>query len=172
MESSVFKTLFDLTSEDFVLVMKEIFQENESIFEILNNNPVVVKVSRNDEPDIIEIRYYACISVMETGVIYQPENGPSSMILKFDKFFNLEPALSILSTPRIATNTFQLTWKSAKLDPPKEGGRYWCLIEEQNDLGKSHFQWNCSYHEIEKRWSDNWETYNVIYWTELAPMPF
>jgi hypothetical protein len=70
------------------------------------------------------------------------------------------------------TITFERTWKNARLDPPKECGRYWCLVEEQNDLGKSHFQWNCSYHEIEKRWSDNHENYNVIYWTELAPMPF
>ena len=77
-----------------------------------------------------------------------------------------------LNIPVVTTSTFERTWKNARLDPPKEGGRYWCLVEEQNDLGKSHFQWNCSYHEIEKRWSDNHENYNVIYWTELAPMPF
>ena len=29
-----------------------------------------------------------------------------------------------------------------------------------------------SYHELEKRWSDNHENYNVIWWTELAPFPF
>ena len=68
-------------------------------------------------------------------------------------------------------NTFEFTWKNAKDNPPKEGGRYWCLVEEQNDLGKSHLQWNCIYHDIEKRWSDNSKNYNVIYWTELAPMP-
>lgn len=76
-----------------------------------------------------------------------------------------------LAIPVVVPRTFTLTWKDAQKEPPKEGGRYWCLIEEQNDLGKSHFQWNCSYHEIEKRWSDNHEDYNVIYWTELAPMP-
>ena len=77
-----------------------------------------------------------------------------------------------LNIPVVTTSTFERTWKNARLDPPKEGGRYWCLIEEQNDLGKSHFQWNCSYHEIEKQWYDNHENYNVIYWTELAPIPF
>jgi hypothetical protein len=71
----------------------------------------------------------------------------------------------------IKKSTFKRTWKNAKTNPPKEGNRYWCLIEEQNDLGKSYFQWNCSYHNIEKRWSDNHEDYNVIYWTELAPIP-
>ena len=45
-----------------------------------------------------------------------------------------------LNIPVVTTSTFERTWKNARLDPPKEGGRYWCLIEEQNDLGKSHFQ--------------------------------
>jgi hypothetical protein len=80
--------------------------------------------------------------------------------------------IKALDIPVVTASTFERTWKNARLDPPKEGGRYWCLIEEQNDLGKLHFQWNCSYHETEKRWSDNHENYNVIYWTELAPMPF
>lgn len=66
---------------------------------------------------------------------------------------------------------FTRTWKSADTHPPSEGGRYWCLVAEINDLGTSHFQWNCSYHPKEKRWSDNFETMRVIYWTELAPLP-
>ncbi|MEG1251635.1 MAG: hypothetical protein RSE37_23655, partial [Citrobacter sp.] len=28
---------------------------------------------------------------------------------------------------------------------PDEIGRYWCYVEEQNSLGKSHYQWNCSW---------------------------
>ena len=28
---------------------------------------------------------------------------------------------------------------------PEDSGRYWCYVEEQNDLGKSHYQWNCSW---------------------------
>lgn len=68
--------------------------------------------------------------------------------------------------------TFKRSWKNSKDNPPKEGGRYWCLIEEQNDLGRSMFQWNCSYHTGSKRWVDGFENYNVVYWTELAPMSF
>ncbi len=67
--------------------------------------------------------------------------------------------------------SFSRTWKNAIATPPKEGGRYWCLVEEITELGVSHFQWNCSYHKIEKRWSDDKKDCNVIYWTELAPMP-
>lgn len=92
------------------------------------------------------------------------------MELKAETSKNAET--QVLNIPVVTTSTFERTWKNARLDPPKEGGRYWCLIEEQNDLGKSQLQRNCSYHEIEKRWSDNHENYNVIYWTELAPMPF
>lgn len=66
---------------------------------------------------------------------------------------------------------FERVWKNTKTNPPKEGGGYWCLVEEQNDLGKSHFQWNCSYNKEENRWSDNHKEYNVIFWTELAPNP-
>ncbi|WP_373326128.1 DUF551 domain-containing protein [Cronobacter turicensis] len=28
---------------------------------------------------------------------------------------------------------------------PEEGGRYLCYVEEINSLGKSHYQWNCSW---------------------------
>jgi hypothetical protein len=77
-----------------------------------------------------------------------------------------------LNIPVVMPSTFIREWKCAKTNPPTEPDRYWCLVKEQNDLGISYYQWNCSYHETEKRWSDNHENYNVIYWTELAPMPF
>lgn len=56
-------------------------------------------------------------------------------------------------------------------NPPKESGRYWCYVQEQNDLGLSHFQWNCCYDVIENRWSDNHETMSVTHWMPLAPPP-
>lgn len=77
----------------------------------------------------------------------------------------------VLTAPIVAPRTFTLTWKDAQKEPPTEGGRFWCIVTEQNDLGKSHFQWNCSYHELEKKWTDNFETVNVIWWTELPPIP-
>ncbi|EGI5843151.1 DUF550 domain-containing protein [Salmonella enterica subsp. enterica serovar Weltevreden] len=36
-------------------------------------------------------------------------------------------------------------WISCSERMPDEIGRYWCYVEEQNDLGKSHYQWNCSW---------------------------
>jgi len=70
----------------------------------------------------------------------------------------------------VTTSTFERTWLNANF-PPKEGGRYWCVVEEQNDLGLSRFQWNCDYNPNDKRWSDGGKTMNVSYYTELAPMP-
>ena len=49
-----------------------------------------------------------------------------------------------------------MEWISIKDRLPKEGGRYWCYLEHQNDLGLSNFQWNCSYNENEKRFSDRY----------------
>jgi len=68
-------------------------------------------------------------------------------------------------------NTFERTWKNSRTNPPKEAGRYWCLIEEQGDLGLSRYQWNCYFAEHTNRWIDDGKEYKVIYWTELAPIP-
>ena len=35
---------------------------------------------------------------------------------------------------------------------PEEGGRYWCYVEEINSLGKSHYQWNCSWNGEDWGW--------------------
>nr|WP_109212670.1 DUF551 domain-containing protein [Klebsiella michiganensis] len=52
---------------------------------------------------------------------------------------------------------------------PEEGGRYWCYVEEQNSLGKSHYQWNCSWNG--DVWSDNALTGRVTHWMPLPTAP-
>ncbi len=52
---------------------------------------------------------------------------------------------------------------------PEEGGRYWCYVEEQNSLGKSHYQWNCSWNE--GAWSDKALTGRVTHWVPLPAAP-
>lgn len=52
---------------------------------------------------------------------------------------------------------------------PEEGGRYWCYVEEQNSLGKSHYQWNCSWNGDE--WSDKALTGRVTHWMPLPAAP-
>lgn len=52
---------------------------------------------------------------------------------------------------------------------PEEGGRYWCYVEEQNSLGKSHYQWNCSWNK--GAWSDKALTGRVTHWMPLPDAP-
>ncbi|HDU2678469.1 TPA: DUF551 domain-containing protein, partial [Klebsiella pneumoniae] len=52
---------------------------------------------------------------------------------------------------------------------PEEGGRYWCYVEEQNSLGKSHYQWNCSWNE--GAWSDKALAGRVTHWMPLPAAP-
>lgn len=89
----MFEKLFQLKKDDFIRVMKDIFQDDKSVLEILENKPSVVKTLRNDEPEKITIYFYDGIEIDYTGVSYKPEHGSPTKILKFDKFFNLDVAL-------------------------------------------------------------------------------
>ncbi|WP_394853743.1 DUF551 domain-containing protein [Enterobacter cloacae] len=42
-------------------------------------------------------------------------------------------------------------------------------MEEQNSLGKSHYQWNCSWNE--GAWSDKALTGRVTHWMPLPAAP-
>nr|WP_275368933.1 DUF551 domain-containing protein [Klebsiella pneumoniae] len=50
---------------------------------------------------------------------------------------------------------------------PEDSGRYWCYVEEQNDLGKSHYQWNCSWNG--DRWWVESECGGIV--THWMPLP-
>lgn len=91
---------------------------------------------------------------------------------------NLEQALK--ETPQAAretarqftdgkdANTFTRMWRNACYDSPSEPDRYWCIVEEVNDLGFSRWQDNVYYNG--KSWSTDGK-FRVIAWTELAPIP-
>ncbi len=53
---------------------------------------------------------------------------------------------------------------------PEEGGRYWCYVEEQNDLGKSHYQWNCSW-SGDRWWVESEGGGIVTHWMPLPAAP-
>jgi|688.fasta_scaffold693832_2 hypothetical protein len=92
----IFQKLFQLKKDDFIKVMKDIFQDNQKVMEILENKPRVIKTLINDEPEDIKIHFYSSIEITYFGVKYKPEHGVSDMILKFDKFFNVDVALNCL----------------------------------------------------------------------------
>ncbi|WP_316502023.1 DUF551 domain-containing protein [Klebsiella aerogenes] len=61
------------------------------------------------------------------------------------------------------------TWIPVSVRLPEEGGRYWCYVEEQNSLGKSHYQWNCSWNgEI---WGSAMMYGRVTHWMPLPNPP-
>ena len=90
----IFQKLFQLKKDDFIKIMKDIFQENQKVMEILENKPIVKKILTDDEPEEIKIHFYSSIEVNYFGVKYQPEHGISEMVLSFDKFFNVDVALN------------------------------------------------------------------------------
>ncbi|MGS0639104.1 DUF551 domain-containing protein [Citrobacter sp. VF227] len=53
---------------------------------------------------------------------------------------------------------------------PDEMGRYWCYVEEQNSLGKSNYQWNCSWNG-ERWWVESDNGGRVTHWMELPAAP-
>ncbi|MEA4199676.1 DUF551 domain-containing protein [Klebsiella pneumoniae] len=58
-------------------------------------------------------------------------------------------------------------WIPVSEQLPEDSGRYWCYVEEQNDLGKSHYQWNCSWNG--DRWWVESEGGGVV--THWMPLP-
>jgi hypothetical protein len=64
-------------------------------------------------------------------------------------------------------------WISVDDQLPAESGRYWCYVEELTCLGASAFQWNCSYHAGERRFSDKSFTggERITYWRPLPTPP-
>ena len=93
---SIFQKLFQLKKDDFIKLMKDIFQDNKFVMEILESKPIVIKTLNDDEPVEMQIHYYNSILINYTGVRFKPEHGSLEMILKFDKFFNMDVALNDL----------------------------------------------------------------------------
>lgn len=58
-------------------------------------------------------------------------------------------------------------------EPPKESGRYWCLVKEINDLGTSFYQWNCYYNKTLNQWFEDLVSHgvNVTHWQPLPKAP-
>ncbi|HCD9772871.1 DUF551 domain-containing protein [Enterobacter hormaechei] len=61
-------------------------------------------------------------------------------------------------------------WVACSERMPEESGRYWCYVEEQNDLGKSHYQWNCSWNG-DRWWVESENGCRVTHWQPLPSPP-
>lgn len=61
-------------------------------------------------------------------------------------------------------------WIPVSEQMPEDSGRYWCYVEEQNDLGKSHYQWNCSWNG-DRWWVESEGGGIVTHWMPLPAAP-
>lgn len=61
-------------------------------------------------------------------------------------------------------------WIPVSEQLPEDSGRYWCYVEEQNDLGKSHYQWNCSWNG-DRWWVESEGGGIVTHWMPLPAAP-
>lgn len=64
---------------------------------------------------------------------------------------------------------FPYGWIKCSERMPEEGGRYWCYVEEINSLGRSHYQWNCSWNGEE--WGGEALNGRVTHWMPLPAAP-
>ncbi|MFS9561500.1 DUF551 domain-containing protein [Enterobacter hormaechei] len=60
-------------------------------------------------------------------------------------------------------------WVACSERMPEESGRYWCYVEEQNSLGKSCYQWNCSWNG--DVWGGEMMHGRVTHWQPLPEAP-
>lgn len=80
----------------------------------------------------------------------------------------LELAKAIRKGPDMPTASVQ-GWIPCSERMPEEIGRYWCYVEEQNSLGKSHYQWNCSWNG--ELWGGEMMYGRVTHWMPLPAAP-
>ncbi|HEF7268412.1 TPA: DUF551 domain-containing protein [Yersinia enterocolitica] len=76
---------------------------------------------------------------------------------------------ALYTTPQLNSQARLGSWIKCSDQMPKDSGRYWCYVEEQNCLGKSHYQWNCSWNG--DMWSERELTGRVTHWMPLPAAP-
>lgn len=87
---ATFEKLFNLKSEELIIVLKEIFTEYDYVLEILNNSTKVLKQLENDVPDEIKLISYKSLIINAYGINYVPEYGPQKKLIEFNKFFKID----------------------------------------------------------------------------------
>ncbi len=102
------------------------------------------------------------------GAAYITTRDASKAVAAVGAGFKVEEFVS-LENHRATTQAEP--WIKCSERMPDEYGRYWCYVEEQNSLGKSHYQWNCSWNGDE--WSDDALTgrVRVTHWMPLPAEP-
>lgn len=86
----ILEKLFNLKKEELIELLKDIFEENDSVLEILENKPSVIKTLKDDKADNIAIHFYGSIEINFFGIFYKPEHGSGNYLVRFNKYFKLD----------------------------------------------------------------------------------
>lgn len=92
-------------------------------------------------------------------------NSDDSFCVQFGNIYEAMLAAANCSIPMISDK-----WIPVSEQLPEDSGRYWCYVEEQNDLGKSHYQWNCSWNG-DRWWVESEGGGIVTHWMPLPAAP-
>lgn len=99
-----------------------------------------------------------------------PTQKASVMAIRLSSVIDIISDFEVSAPAQPVSNPYKLNcWISVADRLPSEFGRYLCYVEEQNDLGKSHYQWNCSWNG--DVFSDSSLTGRVTHWMPLPAAP-
>lgn len=82
--------------------IKELEEVAMELYNLVHESDLIEnKIKANNlyyiiKPEDISIYFYSSIIIDYSGVKYKPEHGSMNIILKFDKFFNIDVALNNL----------------------------------------------------------------------------
>ncbi|WP_145586604.1 DUF551 domain-containing protein [Yersinia kristensenii] len=110
--------------------------------------------------------YVVITSVGVWQARYKTRSEAESHIKPWDKNYWIK---ELYTTPQVNSQVPLGSWIKCSDQMPEDSGRYWCYVEEQNCLGKSHYQWNCSWNG--DMWSDQALTGRVTHWMPLPSAP-
>ena len=85
---SILQKFMDLSDKEIKEKLKEILESDSKSMEVLNNDPSITRIIKNENPYEIRLSFYNGLILDWSGIFYAPEHGETIPLRKFDKFFN------------------------------------------------------------------------------------
>ncbi|EBS4934434.1 DUF551 domain-containing protein [Salmonella enterica subsp. enterica serovar Goverdhan] len=148
--------------------------------ELFIKNPLENGLTRGEQMELARIAL-ASLTAEPAPVVPGERPSLNNGIVGFDEGWNACRA-AMLQGVEPVSQTYKLnelsgnypvtpdTWIPVSERMPEASGRYWCYVEEQNCLGKSHYQWNCSWNG-ERWWVESDNGGRVTHWMPLPAVP-
>ncbi|MCP3093583.1 DUF550 domain-containing protein [Klebsiella pneumoniae] len=141
----------------------------------LTGNFPIIGIDLASGPErTVEVRYVA-----PPGYVMVPKEPTDEMLAAAKEWTGLTSTAEVVYIKMLAAApqspgsdpaTVPGKWIPVSERMPEDSGRYWCYVEEQNDLGKSHYQWNCSWNG-DRWWVESENGGIVTHWMPLTASP-